>query len=473
MKKTFNVLGIIAIVAVIGFSLAACGDGGGGGETNSVNGTYKAADGEQFTLNNGSFEISYNNKTYAKGTYTTSARSISVNIALAVKELHGDILNENLTDTDMDITFGSNWYNKTQVKDEVKKWMKEEYPSLTDPQISDALDNISFDDMFPTTTGTIDGDTMTVDGKTYTKEGGTVPVTPPGGDMTWTIVEDSPFGDSKIIAIAYGNGKFVAGGYDGKMAYSSDGKTWTIITDKPNSSSYGTIYSIAYGNNTWIAGCGTSLARSTDGINWTGVGDIFSAGIMAVTYGGDKFVALGSGNGRNSTSPDGQTWTRGTDIGINCQAVAYGNNTFVAASNDGKMATSSDGKTWTAVTNTTYGTDFSIKAVAFGSNTFVAVGYGVSNKKMAVSSDGKTWTSVENPFSVSTFAIAYGNGKFVAGSNLGDIATSGNGRNWTVVANKILGSTSYSTDSLQVVAYGNGTWVGVGDNGKIAYSTGN
>jgi len=37
---------------------------------------------------------------------------------------------------------------------------------------------------------------------------------------TWTAVTDSKFGTNGIYAIAYGNGRFVAGGEEGKMAYS-------------------------------------------------------------------------------------------------------------------------------------------------------------------------------------------------------------------------------------------------------------
>ncbi|MDR2951714.1 MAG: cell wall-binding protein, partial [Treponema sp.] len=41
--------------------------------------------------------------------------------------------------------------------------------------------------------------------------------------IDWSIVQDSTFGTSmnNINAIAYGNGKFIAGGTSGKMAYSS------------------------------------------------------------------------------------------------------------------------------------------------------------------------------------------------------------------------------------------------------------
>jgi hypothetical protein len=47
----------------------------------------------------------------------------------------------------------------------------------------------------------------------------------PGGEtansLTWTAVTDSTFGSSEINGIAYGGGKFVAVGEDGKMAYSN------------------------------------------------------------------------------------------------------------------------------------------------------------------------------------------------------------------------------------------------------------
>jgi len=37
----------------------------------------------------------------------------------------------------------------------------------------------------------------------------------------WTAISDSKFGTDNITAIAYGNGKFVAGGAKGQMAYST------------------------------------------------------------------------------------------------------------------------------------------------------------------------------------------------------------------------------------------------------------
>ena len=57
---------------------------------------------------------------------------------------------------------------------------------------------------------------------------------------------------STIYSICYGNGKYVAGGYDGKMAYSSDGITWTEV----GNSTFGSyaIQFICYGDGKYIAG---------------------------------------------------------------------------------------------------------------------------------------------------------------------------------------------------------------------------
>ena len=40
--------------------------------------------------------------------------------------------------------------------------------------------------------------------------------------ISWTAVEDTTFGLYRIEGIAYGNGKFVAVGYSGEMAYSNN-----------------------------------------------------------------------------------------------------------------------------------------------------------------------------------------------------------------------------------------------------------
>ena len=106
----------------------------------------------------------------------------------------------------------------------------------------------------------------------------------------------NPFDSSSIIfSICYGNEKFVAVGYSGNMAYSTDGITWTSVADSTFGSSY--IRSICYGNGKFVAGGdGGKMAYSTDGVNWTAVmkSAFGKSSIYSICYGNGKFVAVGS-----------------------------------------------------------------------------------------------------------------------------------------------------------------------------------
>ena len=142
--------------------------GNSGGGSIPIYGTWKSYNGtESITLNNDSFEISKNNKAFMKGTYTAAPTGgIAIRITMTVKEIHGNYLSE-IEDV---LTFESKWYSKNQVIDVYRKWLKEEYPSFSDTEISEIInDSGIFDALFPTKTGTIDGDTMIVDNTTYTK----------------------------------------------------------------------------------------------------------------------------------------------------------------------------------------------------------------------------------------------------------------------------------------------------------------
>jgi hypothetical protein len=72
MKNVFKVLGIIAIVAVIGFSMASCDDGGGGDKKDELIGKWVRDDGEYLNFKKGSwitlrfssFQIDFNVSSY-------------------------------------------------------------------------------------------------------------------------------------------------------------------------------------------------------------------------------------------------------------------------------------------------------------------------------------------------------------------------------------------------------------------------
>jgi uncharacterized protein YjdB len=282
-----------------------------------------------------------------------------------------------------------------------------------------------------------------------------------------TSVSNSTFGTDEILTIAYGKNTFVAGGYKGKMATSTDGITWTTVSS--SNSTFGTNYpitAIAYGNDKFVAGSLYGrMAYSTDGATWTAISSSNStfgveSSINAIVYGNNMFIASGTGS-KMAYSTDGATWTALENMYYIIQyiyAIAYGNNTFVAVGGGGQMAYSTDGITWTQVSNSTFGSS-DIQAIAYDNNTFVAVGGG---GQMAYSTDGITWTRVSNSTfgTGDIFAIAYGNNRFVAGGNR--MVTSLDGVTWTRVTDII-------PDRVNAIAYGNNRFVAVGYNGYMAY----
>jgi len=324
-------------------------------------------------------------------------------------------------------------------------------------------------------------------------------------DMTWTAVTTSTFGSTDVIyGIAYGNNTFVAVGDKGKIAYSTDGgQNWTPVTagtgtgkSQFNSDSTGTIYSIAYGNNTFVAGGASGkMAYSTDnGKNWTAVTTSqfgTTEYINAIAWGNDKFVAGGGVagyNGKMAYSSDGTSWTTVTDSKFSntnygkINAIAYGNNKFVAAGSEGrtttndlarKIAYSTNGTTWTAATASSSDSNKTINAIAYGGNNKFVVG-GQNNDTGYSSDGGNTWTYKETYPFFPVNGIVWDSSKFVAVGANGNMATSPDGITWTTISAGTGSGKSQFDTHIHAIAYdGNGTFVAVGDNGKIAYSTGN
>jgi hypothetical protein len=137
--------------------------------------------------------------------------------------------------------------------------------------------------------------------------------------ISWTAVTDSTFGTSTIYGITYASGKFVAVGASGKMAYSTNGTTWTAVTTSTFSS---TVYGITYGGTSGkekfiaVGNSGISsyqIAYSTDGVTWTRVSQSFygglSGGLNSVAWGGNKFVAVAA-SGVMYFSLDGTYWAQ-------------------------------------------------------------------------------------------------------------------------------------------------------------------
>jgi len=138
---------------------------------------------------------------------------------------------------------------------------------------------------------------------------------------------------------------------------------------------------------------------------------------------------------------------------------------------------------WTAVKDSPFDGSV-IETIAYCNNLFFAVGYnhGDGNGKMATSTDGVKWTDSDTGttfkiggiYICSITAIAYGNGKFVAGGWDGKIATSTDSVTWTAARTNAFETTlngSYSQAEIYAIAYGNDKFVAVGSKGRIATST--
>ncbi|MDR2717474.1 MAG: hypothetical protein LBB89_05355 [Treponema sp.] len=468
MKNRFKLIGIITLIAVIGFS---CGDGGGGDESDPLNGTWNSEGEDKIVLSNGAFTTLEDNVECFKGTYSVSGSNISMTItqftgAFIIRET--DLQEMGLSPTQ--------WYTQQAFRTAIINY----YLTIlgaTQSQAEAAYNEYVapiMPELYATVIGTVSGNTLNIFDDTFTKSGGSKPGTGGTGAGNWTAVANSTFGNSTIMDIAYnGSNRFVAVGHSGKMATSPDGVTWTAV---PNST-FGTtnIFAIAYnGSNKFVAGgLQGKMAYSSDGVSWTAVtSTTFTIGINAIAWGNGKFVAVGNG-GKMATSPDGETWTAVTTTTFGTtgiEAIAWGNGKFVATGYEGgKMATSPDGTTWTAVADSTFTSN--VEAIAYGGNKFVAGGGG---GKMAYSSNGETWTAVGNStFTSAIYAIAWGNDKFVAGDGDGNIATSPDGVTWTAAGDTVLGGDTFNGNyGINTIAYGGNKFVVGGGMGKMAYSTG-
>jgi len=254
--------------------------------------------------------------------------------------------------------------------------------------------------------------------------------------ISWTVVGNSTFGASDINAIAFGNGRFVAVGRSGRMATSTDGTSWTAVAN----STFGTnnILAIAFGNGRFVAGGDTGgfvgnsrMAQSTDGINWTALSLSGTVRTQAIAFGngmwmagGDTGIIPGGGNGWMAQSTDGINWTAVNIPAANQPfAIAFGNGIWIAGGDtrigSGWMAQSTDGINWVAINDPSLANLF-VSAIAFANGTWAAVGGG--GNRVVQSTDGINWTAVNIPTITGANAVAFGNDAWVVGGADGRIS---------------------------------------------------
>ena len=292
-----------------------------------------------------------------------------------------------------------------------------------------------------------DSETSKSETKTFSKPGfvavgnnGTI-ATSSSDATTWTLQSSGV--TSTLFGISYNNGLFVATGTSGTVLNSNDGIDWTDHTSTSNTPHF--FKDNAYLNNMyWAVNDNGSIFSSSDGKIWTSKYKGNKDGFYSITYGNNKYVAVGSSSGLLNIikSSDGNNWTTVTNSinRYNLYKVIFANDIFIAVGWAGLIVTSSDSDNWTLQTS---GTNQHLGSIVYGGNLFVAVG---SSGTVITSSDGSSWESQTSITSNGLIGVTYGNGKYVAVGTSGTIISSSDGINWT-------SHSSGTTEEFKRVAY--------------------
>jgi hypothetical protein len=252
------------------------------------------------------------------------------------------------------------------------------------------------------------------------------------GDMTWTlrtagVPSEFNFNSTDIV---WGNNEFLVVGAETTLT-STDGKFWTVhASNLP----YSGKIAATYGLNTFVAITDTGIFTSPDGAVWTKRYSISSSRLNALTYGGNRFVAVGGHDplgfisGPDTAyayvSTDGINWTQKSLGSGTCTVITWGNNRYVAIGRQSLGFISTDGTQWSQDSVNLYAS-----SIAYGANRFVAA----ENIALSASPDGLSWTGL---FSIGTgqaqafCSILWDGNRFVAAGS--SVLTSPDGLNWAV-----------------------------------------
>lgn len=276
--------------------------------------------------------------------------------------------------------------------------------------------------------------------------GGRILSSPDGAVAVWQDVSPDPATVPDITStlktsledVAHGGGTFAAVGGDGIIFTSADGIAWT----PRHRGSRHLLTSVGYGAGRYVAvGGGGTILVSANGHQWDDVPVPMSGPapfLAGVRFLNGRFLALGA-RGLMLASTDGLAWepvAAATDQRL--MDAAFSGTAYVAVGSGGTVLRSEDGLAWTA---TILGERIAFTAVTYAAGTFVAVGRrmvmttptsGYDQRLIATSPDGHTWTVRIDERGYALSGVAYGNGAFVAVDQQGTVLHSGDGAVWTV-----------------------------------------
>jgi len=239
-----------------------------------------------------------------------------------------------------------------------------------------------------------------------------ISVSPRSAVDRWTWISPLPQGN-ELVAVAHGNGRYVAVGEEGTVVVSTNGRDWSV-----QSADYGHFMDIAFGDGVFVAITQERQAfTSTDGITWTSrrLPDTVGNTPVRVVFGAGRFVILAD---RVLSSDDGISWVDHRPIVGYSEGLAYGNGIFLITASNG-ILTSTNGMDW--VQHSRSG-PFGVVA---GNGIFV----GHNSFYLLVSNDGLQWTQVLALTNNYVDGISFSNGRFYALGTL--LLTSSDGHTWT------------------------------------------
>jgi hypothetical protein len=227
---------------------------------------------------------------------------------------------------------------------------------------------------------------------------------------------------STLFCATYFNGSYFAGGTGpAVLRYSTDGINWTngfsatgqiygILPSFPNlaighSDADNTSFILSF--NPYPPFTFTSNALPTTNALFAIASTVVPTGR---TLSNAFFVAVG-GQGTIITSTDGINWVlRNSGTTLALRAVAYHQGRMFVGGDSGIVLTSSDGIAWSPAAPTS----FDIHGLASSGNAIVAVGKYASIGKLHASIDGFTWPGSSVEFSKPLNSVAFGQSSFVA-----------------------------------------------------------
>ena len=226
---------------------------------------------------------------------------------------------------------------------------------------------------------------------------------------------------------------FVAVGENGKVYKTTNGTSWSSITNLPSSYTYycacycnRKLVTIGYYSNYSL----TNSYYSTDFSSWTEMTGLSNTLFNCVCYGNGKYVCAAQ-YGYIYISSNGTSWYQSEYsngyVNFNIYGIAFGNNVFVCVGSDYKAFYSYNADSWYPCIGFDSNTNNSLYNVRFVKDRFIAVAY----QQAYYSFDGIFWRNMSGLYDSSTIRdVTYGNSRFICVGDSGYSYYSTDGLHW-------------------------------------------